>query len=213
MTSAWPWLAVAGMGALHGLNPAAGWLCAAAWGVRRGDRAHALRALAPIAIGHASSVALVAAVVAAGLAAERGVLTALAGGLAVVVGALALCDRLPLRARASAGQAGLALWSFMAATAQGAGMMLVPALMPLCLSDSPAREITASGSLLLALAAVALHMAAMLVVTGAMAAAACHGLGRFSRPLRIGWAACRMLLARPRGAGVRPRPSAAATAR
>ena len=32
MDSLWPWLAVAGMGALHGLNPATGWLLAAAAG-------------------------------------------------------------------------------------------------------------------------------------------------------------------------------------
>ena len=51
----------------------------------------------------------------------------------------------------------------------GSGLMLVPAFIPLCLSASPAREITASGSLTLALAAVGLHMAAMLAVTAVMA--------------------------------------------
>ena len=33
----WPWLAVAGVGALHGLNPANGWMFAAAWGVHSRD--------------------------------------------------------------------------------------------------------------------------------------------------------------------------------
>ena len=66
MASFWPWLAVAGVGALHGLNPATGWMFAAAWGVRSRDRAQALRALMPIAVGHATSVALVAAAVALG---------------------------------------------------------------------------------------------------------------------------------------------------
>ena len=47
-------------GALHGLNPATGWLLAAAWGVRTRDRAQALRALLPIGVGHLASVALVA---------------------------------------------------------------------------------------------------------------------------------------------------------
>jgi hypothetical protein len=68
--------------------------------------------------------------------------------------------------------------------AHGAGMMLVPALIPLCLSGSPAREITASGSMLLALAAVAVHMAAMLAVTAGMAAAAGAGWSGIGR--RIG---------------------------
>ncbi|MGL1636498.1 hypothetical protein ACSTI0_00395, partial [Vibrio parahaemolyticus] len=61
--------------------------------------------------------------------------------------------------------AGLALWSFSVASAHGSGLMLLPALLPLCLSGSPARAITASGSLALALAAVGLHLAAMLATT------------------------------------------------
>ena len=55
------------------------------------------------------------------------------------------------------------------------GMMLVPTLVPLCVAGSPAREITASGSVSLALAAVALHLAAM------AALAACRGWGGFAR--------------------------------
>jgi hypothetical protein len=176
MTGAWPWLAVAGMGALHGLNPATGWMFAAAWGVRSGERRRALRALVPIAVGHVGAVALVATLVACGLAAQRGVLQAVAGGLAVVAAAAHLGGHLPQRARLPTGQAGLALWSLMMSTAHGAGMLLVPALIPLCLSGSPAREITASGSLALALAAVAVHMAAMLAVTAALALGVCGGL-------------------------------------
>jgi len=179
MTGVWPWLAVAGLGALHGLNPAAGWMFAAAWGVRSGERARALRALLPIAAGHAASVALVAGAVALGLGTGTGraMLQASAGALLVVV-AIAHRSGHARRMRVPAGHAGLALWSFMMSTAHGAGMMLVPALVPLCLSDSPAREITASGSLGLALAAVALHTTAMLAVTGAIAAGVCRGARR-----------------------------------
>jgi hypothetical protein len=178
--SAWPWLAVAGLGALHGLNPATGWAFVAAWGVRAGERTHAWRALVPIAAGHAASVAAVAALAALGLVAQRGVLPGLAGGLAVFVAAVHVAGHLPHRMRHASGQAGLALWSFAMGAIHGAGMMLVPALIPLCLSGSPAREITASGSMLLALAAVAVHLAAMLAVTALVAALA----GRALRGLR-----------------------------
>jgi len=184
MASLWPWLAVAGVGALHGLNPATGWIVAASWGVRSGDRAQALRALAPIAVGHAASIALVAAAVAFGLALDRVVLQALAGMLLVVAAMLHLSGRTAMGARAPAGHAGLALWSFMMSTAHGAGLMLVPALIPLCMSDAPAREITASGSLTLALAAVGVHTAAMLAVTGVIASAACLGFDAVTRWLR-----------------------------
>jgi hypothetical protein len=185
MSNLWPWLAVAGLGALHGLNPATGWMFAAAWGVRSGDRAQALRALAPIAAGHAASVALVAAAVALRLGMDRVVLQVLAGVLLVVVAVYHLASRKTGRKRAPASHAGLALWSFMMSTAHGAGLMLVPALIPLCMADTPAREITASGSLMLALAAVGVHTVAMLVVTGLIACGMCRGPSRDSRRRRI----------------------------
>jgi hypothetical protein len=175
----WPWLAVAGLGALHGLNPANGWMFAAACGARSGDRAKALRALLPIAVGHAASVALVAVAVAGAAALGPSIdLVALqvlvVGGVAIVA-ISCLWPHAAHRPRVTAGSAGLMLWSFLMSTVHGAGLMLVPALMPLCIGEPSVREITASGSLLLALAAVGVHMAAMLTVTGAMATGACRG--------------------------------------
>lgn len=184
MSSLWPWLAIAGVGALHGLNPATGWMWAAAWGVRSRDRTQALRALMPIALGHAISVALVAAAVALGLSMDRVALQALAGGLLVVVAMVHLSGRLPRLARTPAGHAGLALWSFMMSTAHGAGLTLVPALIPLCMGDGAGREITAAGSLTLALAAVGVHTAAMLAVTGLVATGVCRGFDAGARWLR-----------------------------
>ena len=80
MAILWPWLAIAGLGALHGLSPATGWMFAAAWGVRAGDVAQVRRALLPIAIGHAASMAVVACAFAQGLSMDR----ALAHRLAAV---------------------------------------------------------------------------------------------------------------------------------
>ena len=157
---------------------------AAAWGLQSRDRAQALRALVPIAVGHAASVALVAAAVALGLSMDRVVLQALAGALLVIVAVYHLSGRKAKRARTPAGHAGLALWSFMMSTAHGAGLMLVPALIPLCMGDAPAREITASGSLTLALAAVGVHTAAMLAVTGVIASAVCRGFDTGARLLQ-----------------------------
>src|SRR5262249_11932155 len=58
--SLWPWLALVGLGAFHGLNPAIGWLFAVALGLHRQRRAVVLLSLLPIALGHALAVALVA---------------------------------------------------------------------------------------------------------------------------------------------------------
>ena len=179
MTSLWPWLAVAGVGALHGLNPATGWAFAAAWGVRSRSSTQALRALLPIAIGHAASVALVATAVAAsaslGPSIDLVVVQVVAVGLLALVALHCLMGPAAASSRSTAGHAGLALWSFVMSTAQGAGLMLVPALVPICMGDAAVREITASGSLLLAAAAVGVHTAAMLAVTGAVAAGVCGG--------------------------------------
>jgi hypothetical protein len=151
--------------------------------VRSRDGLDVLRALVPIAWGHASSVGVVAAVVALGLTLNLLPLQVLSGVLLGVVALWRASRRRGMLLRAPAGRAGLALWSFAVSTAHGTGMMLLPALIPLCVSDSPAREITASGSLLLALAAVGVHMLAMLAVTGLVALGAWRGFGAVRRRL------------------------------
>lgn len=183
MTNYWLWLAVAGVGALHGLNPATGWIVAAAWGVRSGDRVKALRALVPIAIGHIASIALVAGAFAVGLSMDRLVMLVLAGGLLAVVAVHHFSGRAK-RMRVPAGKAGLALWSFIMSSAHGAGLMLVPALMPLCLGNAAAQKLTASGSLMLAFAAVGVHAAAMIAVTGVVATGVCRGFDAGTELLR-----------------------------
>ena len=192
METLWPWLAVAGLGALHGLSPANGWMFAAACGVRAGDGAQARRALLPIAVGHAASIAVVICAIAFGVLMNRALVQGLAGALLVCVatyrllrdGARRMSSAIHAAGMHIAGthiterayHAGIALWSCLMATAHGAGLMLVPALMPLCMADTPAREITASGSLVLASAAFGLHMAAMLVTTGVIATGVCRGV-------------------------------------
>jgi hypothetical protein len=63
--------------------------------------------------------------------------------------------------------------------------MLVPVVIPLCLSGTPARDLTAAGSLPIALAAIAVHTGAMLAVTGVIAILVYEWLGLAF--LRRGW--------------------------
>ena len=178
MASWWPWLAVAGVGALHGLNPATGWIFVASRGARFHDRAQMARTLLPIAVGHALSIALVAGAVVLGLALDRVVLQVIAGALLAVVAAMHLRNRgAPRRRFAPARGAALALWSFIVSSAHGAGLMLVPALLPLCAGNAaPARAFTASGSLALALAALAVHTASMLAAIAVVSMVASRGV-------------------------------------
>lgn len=185
MSDLWPWLAIAGLGAFHGLSPANGWMFAAAWGVHARDGAQVRRALLPIAIGHSASIAIVACAFALGMAMDRTRVQGLAGALLVGAASYQVLRgaRRHMRISTPARHAGIALWSFLMATAHGAGLMLVPALAPMCLADNPAREITASGSLVLALAAVGVHTAAMLVTTGVIATGVCSAVAMHPRLL------------------------------
>jgi len=172
ITEFWPWLVLAGLGAFHGVNPAMGWLFAVALGLHRKSRAAVFWALPSIALGHALSIAIVAgAVVVAGTAIDERPFLAGAGLLLIgwAIYHQLYGHRHRVRVGMRTGQIGLVLWSFVMATAHGAGLMLLPALVPLCLSSSPAHEITAGGSLGMTLAAVSVHTAAMLAVSGAIA--------------------------------------------
>jgi hypothetical protein len=183
----WPWLALAAAGALHGLNPLAGWAFAA-WRAAPGAPQW-LRLLIPIAAGHLGAVLVVACAVPAalqlGLEFEPWLAQGLAAALLLVM-VLRHFGRGGHRAGAAPrGRTALALWSFIVGLGHGAGWMLLPALASVCASEAPGREITASGSLLLALAAVGVHLAAMLATTAAMAVGAGHAFGAACRLLKL----------------------------
>ena len=50
MTTAWPWILVASLGAYHGFDPSMGWLFAVALGLQERRRANVVWALGPIAL-------------------------------------------------------------------------------------------------------------------------------------------------------------------
>ncbi len=188
MSETWPWAALVGLGMYHGLNPAMGWLFAVALGLHRRSRAVVVRSLAPIALGHALAIAIVAGLVAAaGLAIEPATIRAVAGSALVLWALYQLLygARHRVRIGMQAGFAGLVLWSFLMSTAHGAGIMLVPALIPLCPSGSATGAIGASGSLAVSLLAVSVHTAAMLAVSGVIAGLVYEWVGLAF--LRHGW--------------------------
>jgi hypothetical protein len=187
MSASWPWLLLVGLGGYHGLNPAMGWLFAVALGLHRGSRWIVLQSLIPIAIGHAAAIAVLAgAVVALGVVVDQGLLRAI-GGSILLLWAL-YHGRYGTRHRARVGMqvgfAGLTIWSFLMAGAHGAGLMAVPALVPLCLGAAMPIGL-GLGSPAVALLAVVVHAAAMLIVTAAIAILVYEWLGLAF--LRRGW--------------------------
>jgi uncharacterized membrane protein (UPF0136 family) len=124
----WPWLVVFGLGLFHGVNPAMGWLFAVALGLQEQKRAAVLRALVPIALGHALSIGIIiAAVLVARVSMPHLVLKIAAAAILFVFGLYRLLrSRHPNWVGMRVGFDDLTLWSFIMASAHGAGLMLVP---------------------------------------------------------------------------------------
>jgi hypothetical protein len=182
------WLAVAGLGAFHGLNPAMGWLFAVALGLYRKSRAVVMASLVPILIGHAVSIGVVLyAAMALGVFFDRSLLTK-AGGLLLIGWAVwhALYGhRHRVRVGMQTGFVGLAFWSLLMATAHGAGLMLLPVALPLCLSGSAGAALTTSASVATGLVVIGVHTGAMLVVIAIIAFVVYEWVGLAF--LRRGW--------------------------
>ncbi len=173
-----PWLILIALGAFHGLNPAMGWLFAVALGLYRKSRSVVLVSLIPIALGHAASIAVVVyAVVFLGTMIDENAFRILSGVLLIGWGIFHLLygHRHRVHVGLSTGLFGLAVWSFIMATAHGAGAMLIPVLMPLehaAMLDQAgehAHHMPATGSLWIATLAVIVHSLAMLITTGIVA--------------------------------------------
>jgi len=124
----WPWLAVFGLGIFHGINPAMGWLFAVALGLQEQKRAAVFRALPPIVLGHALSIGIiVAAVLMARISLPHRALKIAAAAILFAFGLYRLFrSRHPNWVGMRVGFCDLTLWSFIMASAHGAGLMLVP---------------------------------------------------------------------------------------
>jgi hypothetical protein len=185
----WQWLALAGLGAFHGLNPGMGWLFAVAIGLQERSRAALLRALPPIAAGHAVSVLMIAGLVGVFQSVLTTRLVSIGGG-AILVG-FGLWRTLSQRhfrwagMRLSAAQ--LTSWSFLMSSIHGAGLMLLPVLVAGPVAPAGHRHIvaTATASLWTGLAATAIHTVAMIAVAGAIAVVVFEVVGL--RILRTAW--------------------------
>jgi hypothetical protein len=185
------WIALLGLGAYHGLNPAMGWLFAVSQGMQEGSRRAVTRSLLPIAVGHELSIVLVGAVV-FGFAAmtDTAVLHLVAAAVLVAFGVFRFVKpRAHWRwTKMRVNNRELTLWSFLMATAHGAGLMVAPALIGLQgASAAAAGSVRAHDHADVALGTQAsipavgigalLHVAAMVVVMGAVALVVYEKLG------------------------------------
>jgi hypothetical protein len=209
------WGAVALLGALHGVNPAMGWLFAVSLGLQSRRSRAVWSALAPLALGHALAVA---AALATG--AILGVVLPLTWIKWIAAAALLTVGILHLRSHSHprwgvggmcVGPRQLTTWSFLVSSAHGAGLMVLPFVMRQSPgADAHTDHVTGHGAHLagvavsaghdVALLATLLHTAGYLAVAGTIAWVAYRWLGlRFLRyawiNMNVIWAAALILTA------------------
>lgn len=176
-SAATSWAAILGSGVFHGINPAMGWLFATALGLQRGSRGALFAALPPLALGHAASVFVVTtSALAFGMFARTMHLQLVLGAMLIAWGIYhhVYGHRHRIAVGMTAGFAGLALWSAATATLHGAGLMLIPALMPLCASGALGAP---GGPIGPAVAATLVHTAVTTATSAVLAFAAYEYLG------------------------------------
>jgi hypothetical protein len=177
MSQTWPWAVLALLGAYHGLNPAMGWLFALALGLQEKRRSAVVRALLPIALGHATAIAI--AILLLFLLQHLIPFHLLKWPVAAIIFALGIYRLFrashPRGAGMRVGTRDLAVWSFLMASAHGAGLMLIPVLLARPMAGmhhpmagamtGPALPLTVNVILL----SILVHTAAMLIVAGVLA--------------------------------------------
>lgn len=187
------WAALLGLGAFHGMNPGMGWLFAVARGMQEKRRAEVWRALLPLGAGHAMAVgATMLSAAAIGRAVPVGALKWTVAVFLVALGARRLTRHRHPRSRGMrVGVAGLTGWSFLMASAHGAGLMVVPLVLDRSIPPTAAGHAAHATAGLTAtdpataLALAGVHALGYLGISALIAAIVYERVGL--RFLRTGW--------------------------
>jgi hypothetical protein len=165
------WLAVIASGLYHGVNPGMGWPLAVSAGMMEKSPRALLAALSALAGGHLLAMLLMIlpfSLLISLVYWQRQIRIG-ASLLVMGFGAFRLIDRRHPRALARIKPTQLGLWSFAAAIAHGAGLMLAPIYLRLCAAEGLDRGDAAAGTLISANLGMAVLVS--IVHSGAMIAA------------------------------------------
>lgn len=178
-TTLWPWVALVLLGAYHGINPGMGWLFAVALGMQERNRWAVWRSLGPLAAGHALSIgAVVLLAVLIEIVLPLKILKIAVAAILFALGVHHLIrHRHPKGGGMTVGFKDLTIWSFLMASAHGAGLMVLPILFGMAAPGSGhgmqaaghAMHMAQMGGGTTHALAVVVHTAGYLVVTGLIA--------------------------------------------
>ena len=183
-TQAALWWAVIASGLYHGLNPGMGWPLAVSAALMERKTTALPGALLALAGGHflAMCAILLPFSLMVTLVYWEGHIRMGAGLLVIALGIYLLINRKHPRFLARVPPSRLALWSFLAAMAHGAGLMLVPIFLGICAPESldaghQAAESLMSSNVGMAFVVAGVHTAAMTFAGGTLAAGMYFWLG------------------------------------
>jgi hypothetical protein len=127
-TMNWSWAGLLALGAFHGVNPGMGWLFAVALGMQERRRTAVYRAMLPLALGHALAIAAAVAVamVVGAVLPLHAVQWAVGGALLALGISRFFRHGHPRWVGMQVGLKDLTVWSFLMASAHGAGLMVLP---------------------------------------------------------------------------------------
>ena len=178
------WGAVIVSGIYHGLNPGMGWPLAVSAALMERQHRAMPKALSALAIGHFLSMTLILLPfsIMAALVAWEVQIRLFAGLLVSLFGIYLLINRRHPRILARVHPTRLAIWSFLAALAHGAGLMLVPIYLGICAPEELDSGHEAAGALMAgkissAFLVAFVHTAAMTFAGGLLAFAMYVWLG------------------------------------
>ncbi len=178
------WWAVIASGVYHGVNPGMGWPLAVSSALMERKTASLFKALVALAGGHLlAMMAILLPFSMLFLLVEYQRQIQIGAALLVIgLGVYLLVNRRHPRFLARVPPSRLALWSFLAAMAHGAGLMLVPIYLGLCATvetdaGHAAAETLMAGTLGIALVVAVVHTAAMTGSGGALAFGVYRWLG------------------------------------
>ena len=164
------------LGAYHGMNPGMGWLFAVARGMQERSGRAVVGSLAPLAIGHTAAVAgVVLAATLLGRTLTPAAIRYPVAAILITLGIYRLVrHRHPRWVRMQVGFRDLTVWSFLMASAHGAGLMVLPVLLgssALEAADHAAghHQISVGVRPLAALLATGVHTVGYLTVTAVVA--------------------------------------------
>jgi hypothetical protein len=127
-TMNWSWGTVLALGAFHGINPGMGWLFAVALGMQERRRSAVCQAMLPLALGHGLAIgAAIAVAVLIGAIVPLQAIRWVVASVLLVLGISRLFRHgHPRWVGMQVGMKDLTVWSFLMASAHGAGLMVLP---------------------------------------------------------------------------------------